>query len=211
LPSAGYRFQSILNPEKAIGIMLDNPPHLILMDIKMPTVSGLHLLQEIKKESYLKDIPVVMFTNMKTKEIVSKAIELGAAGYLVKPIQVSPLLSQIKKCLGSKSKPLSVEIPEYAVTAGVSTLRFQGVVVGIGEVKVQLNSDFFFPKGFNLKYESTVFEELGISNPILKLMRNEVSPKRRFKCQNEFMMIGPTNEELRRVRAWVNVRVGQKR
>lgn len=59
-------------------------PALILCDIMMPDVSGFEVLKHLKQDAALKDIPVVMWTNLGGKEEAEKARALGADDYLVK-------------------------------------------------------------------------------------------------------------------------------
>ncbi len=57
---------------------------VVLLDIIMPKVDGFSVLKMIKKDPNLKDIPVILLTNLGQKESVEKGIELGAADYIIK-------------------------------------------------------------------------------------------------------------------------------
>lgn len=59
-------------------------PDLILLDIIMPYVNGLEVLKKVKEREKLKNIPVILLTNLSQKEEVNKGIELGANDYLIK-------------------------------------------------------------------------------------------------------------------------------
>jgi len=59
-------------------------PDLILLDIVMPNMGGLEVLELIKKEERLKNIPVVLLTNLSQKMEIDKGLELGANDYLIK-------------------------------------------------------------------------------------------------------------------------------
>jgi CheY-like chemotaxis protein len=59
-------------------------PSIILLDIMMPKMDGLKVLELIKAEPELKDIPVVMLTNLSSDTVIKEAFTKGAAGYLVK-------------------------------------------------------------------------------------------------------------------------------
>lgn len=70
---------------------------LIISDIVMPEISGLHLLKYLKTEKRLRFIPVILCTALSDKESVAKGIELGAADYIVKPVNADVLIAKVKK------------------------------------------------------------------------------------------------------------------
>ena len=70
-------------------------PALILLDLGMPVMGGLELLQELKNDAALRAIPAVVLTASSREEEVSSAYELGAAGYVVKPIAFDDLAAAV--------------------------------------------------------------------------------------------------------------------
>jgi len=62
-------------------------PALVLLDIKLPKVDGLEVLRYIKQDPELKSIPVVMLTSSQEEPDLAKSYELGANGYVVKPVR----------------------------------------------------------------------------------------------------------------------------
>jgi CheY-like chemotaxis protein len=77
----------------------DGPPALILLDLKMPKVDGLEVLRQVKGDSRLRQIPVVMFTSSREESDLIRCYELGANAYLVKPLafaEYRTLLQQVR-------------------------------------------------------------------------------------------------------------------
>jgi len=68
------------------GRNTNNKPQVILLDLKMPKVSGLEVLEQIKSNELTKKIPVVMLTSSKEHPDVEKSYLLGANSYIVKPV-----------------------------------------------------------------------------------------------------------------------------
>jgi len=68
------------------GRNVDNKPKLILLDLKMPKVSGLEVLEKLTTDKLTKKIPVVVLTSSKENPDVERAYVLGANSYIVKPV-----------------------------------------------------------------------------------------------------------------------------
>jgi len=73
--------------EKYADRNIDNKPKVILLDLKMPKVSGIEVLQRIKADDRTKDIPVVVLTSSKEDPDIKKCYDLGVNSYVVKPVE----------------------------------------------------------------------------------------------------------------------------
>jgi len=74
-------------------------PHVILLDLRLPKISGLQILQEIKKDEALLSIPVVILTTSEAERDLAMAYESHANSYLVKPVDFAKF-SQLIHDLG---------------------------------------------------------------------------------------------------------------
>ncbi len=71
-------------------------PRLVLLDIHMPKVDGIEVLQKIKADARTKTIPVIMLTSSKEHPDIRKSYELGANSYIVKPVNFESFAGAIK-------------------------------------------------------------------------------------------------------------------
>jgi len=72
-------------------------PKLILLDLKMPKVSGMQVLEKIKSDPDTKSIPVVILTSSKEDPDVKKCYDLGVNSYIVKPVDSNNFFHAIKE------------------------------------------------------------------------------------------------------------------
>ncbi|HKO12083.1 MAG TPA: response regulator [Acidobacteriaceae bacterium] len=71
-------------------------PAVMLLDIKMPKVSGIEVLRSIKKSEQLHHVPVVMLTSSREGPDLNECYDLGANGYVVKPVEFSEFFEAVK-------------------------------------------------------------------------------------------------------------------
>jgi CheY-like chemotaxis protein len=72
-------------------------PTLILLDLKLPKISGLDVLRQLKKHPDFKKIPVVVLTSSAEDSDIQKAYELGANSYIVKPVNFDKFMEVAKQ------------------------------------------------------------------------------------------------------------------
>jgi len=83
LDQKGYNVRVAYNGKDALQIVKEHRPHLVFLDIRMPLMSGLTVLRNIRELD--RSIKVVMVTAFGTKEIVGEALRLGAVDFIKKP------------------------------------------------------------------------------------------------------------------------------
>ncbi|MDE7133309.1 MAG: response regulator [Lachnospiraceae bacterium] len=87
---------------RAVQYLKREKPNLILMDIQMEFVDGIETLKEIREMEGGKDIPVIMLTSMKDKEMVVESAKLGVEGYVIKPFNKQDLHDRVDRVLKGK-------------------------------------------------------------------------------------------------------------
>lgn len=81
---------------EALDFLKDETPDLILLDLNMPKKSGFEVLEEVKRDPRLAEIPVVVLTNSKLDTDVSRAYESRANFYIVKPSDLERLFVALR-------------------------------------------------------------------------------------------------------------------
>jgi two-component system chemotaxis response regulator CheY len=72
-------------------LLTGKAPQLLILDINMPEVSGLDLLEFLRRRTEWRDLPIVILSSESTDSIVDKALQLGADAYLMKPATIDEL------------------------------------------------------------------------------------------------------------------------
>ncbi len=83
---------------------LKEKPDVILLDIMMPVYDGFYILGKLKEQDETKAIPVIMLTSMARPQDITRAMELGSAGYVMKPFEYEDLIASIENALKKKDK-----------------------------------------------------------------------------------------------------------
>jgi DNA-binding response OmpR family regulator len=80
----GIKALASSNLEESKSILSQNTIDLILLDLVLPNVSGFEILKYFKKDDKIKDIPVIVLSNLSSQTDINQAFKLGAIDYMVK-------------------------------------------------------------------------------------------------------------------------------
>jgi CheY-like chemotaxis protein len=97
LVKRGYQTRKALNGRMALTAIQASKPHLILLDVQMPDMSGYELCHLIKSDPETLHIPIIFLSANDDSSEKRKAIHLGAVDYISKPFNIENLVGQIKK------------------------------------------------------------------------------------------------------------------
>jgi DNA-binding response OmpR family regulator len=136
LQSAGYEVLSAATGQECLQTARTERPDLILLDVRLPDISGLEVCRRIKTDPALARIAVINVTGMRTsKDDEVEGIEAGADAYLTKPVHLRTLLAHMQTLLRARQTETAREIesleqfprlPHTAVAAqslGLTPLR----------------------------------------------------------------------------------------
>lgn len=117
LSAAGYQVEVAEDGVTGGRALLEHPPDLIVSDVNMPFLDGFELLSLMGAEESTRSVPVILLSGRSDGDTMAKAVELGAADFLTKPVTRDQLLESIKACLDrsrGRTKP-----PDYGSTPPV--------------------------------------------------------------------------------------------
>lgn len=103
LEKSGYETVACEDGARGLELVESEKPDLILLDILLPKMSGFDVLKRLKKDPKLKDIPVILLTNLEQKPDVDEGLKLGAVDYLIKAhFTPQEVILKIKKALKTR-------------------------------------------------------------------------------------------------------------
>ena len=101
---AGYEVFAAANGEEAVQLAPQVNPDLILMDVRMPRMTGYEACRILKLNPDLKDIPIVFLSAKGQEAEIQQGLEAGAEEYLLKPFAPDQLTSHVKTILAKFGK-----------------------------------------------------------------------------------------------------------
>lgn len=100
LKEAGYSVDIAEDGDTGLRAIKQKAPDLVLLDVVLPNFNGWEILRKIRRTKNLKDLKVIILSNLGEREEIEKGLKLGAAKYLVKAhFTPSEVVKEIKKIL----------------------------------------------------------------------------------------------------------------
>lgn len=97
----GIEVYSEIDSREALQKIKSTRPDLIVLDLMMPDIDGFHLLEIIKKDHDVSNIPVIILSAIHENNSIKKALQSGADKYIKKPMNVNEVLIAVNDLLGS--------------------------------------------------------------------------------------------------------------
>jgi len=101
LEPRGYAVVHAGDGVEGIAALKAHSVDLVVCDLNMPNMNGIEMIRNVRADSSLDGIPIVMLTTEAQKEKMMEAKEAGAAGWLVKPFDETKLLGVVSKMIGA--------------------------------------------------------------------------------------------------------------
>ena len=101
----GYEVMEAADGAQAVDFIRAHVPDLILCDLDMPKMNGFQVLETIKADPALQEIPFFLVTGHDEPDTIARGKQLGADDYMVKPMNIDLLLSKIDHFLAANTQP----------------------------------------------------------------------------------------------------------
>ncbi len=102
LKRLGHEVTAVSSGAEALVVLLQSPQEVVLLDMLMPKLDGFQVLERIKADPSLREIPVIVVSALNEVPGVVRSLEIGAEDYLFKPIDSVLLAARINLCLEKK-------------------------------------------------------------------------------------------------------------
>lgn len=104
LEQAGYqKFHLVEDSRRAMQLLEESPPDVLLLDLLMPEVSGFDILAQIRQHRHLEHLPVLVLTAKADTKTKLHVLSLGATDFLAKPVDPSELALRLRNTLAAKA------------------------------------------------------------------------------------------------------------
>jgi adenylate cyclase len=172
----GHRVTLALNGREALDMLKRETFDLLLLDIEMPEMNGFQVLEHLKADLQLRDLPVIVTSSLESVDDVVRCIELGAEDYLSKP--VNPVLLKARLAASLEKKRLRDQQKEwmrrFATREVVQDLQESGLALGGKRVRAAVM--FTDIRGFTTLAETQPPEEtIELLNTYYTLMFDAIS------------------------------------
>lgn len=102
LERQGYVVAEAGDGREALQRISESRPDLVLLDLMMPTMSGLEVLEHIAADEALQGLPIIVLTAVADRRQMRRFMDMGVADYLLKPFTPNALLNRVQRALGEE-------------------------------------------------------------------------------------------------------------
>ncbi|GAA0351096.1 sporulation transcription factor Spo0A [Bacillus horti] len=98
------------NGVEILDVLQQEEPDIIILDIIMPRLDGLAVLEKIRMDNIQNQAKIIMLTAFGQEEVTKRAVELGASFYILKPFEMDILANRIRQLMSSASSPIQSSV-----------------------------------------------------------------------------------------------------
>jgi CheY-like chemotaxis protein len=102
LERAGFQCLVAADGVRALTMALSHPPDVIILDLNMPGMTGFEVLYWLRDQWSTCKVPTIVLTASHEESDIRRGVELGVAGYLIKPVDINDLVARVEQLIGRK-------------------------------------------------------------------------------------------------------------
>ncbi len=137
LSVAGYAVRATGDHSELSRVIREEKPHLVLLDLMLSGTDGIKLMDDVTE---LADLPVIFISAYGRDETIARALEAGAADYIVKPFSPTELTARIRAALRNRAEPEPFELGELAIDYARRRVTLAGVPVELTATEYEVLS-----------------------------------------------------------------------
>lgn len=141
LRDAGYEILEATDGKAAVHLCETAHPELAILDVRMPGLTGVEAARLIRQKT---SVPFIFLSAYGEKEIVKLAVEEGALGYLIKPVDVPQIVPAIEAALARAAELSELRDSMHNLTSALETSRETSMAVGLIMERYRVNRDMAF-------------------------------------------------------------------
>ncbi|MYA16897.1 MAG: response regulator, partial [Gammaproteobacteria bacterium] len=162
LARAGYTALTTGNPDEIAGLIRSERPHLVLLDLVLPGVDGIDLMERVPE---LSDLPVIFISAYGRDETIARAFEAGAADYIVKPFSPTELTARVGAELRRRAGPEPFVLGDLTIDYRRRTATVAGRAVPLTRTEYELVRILSVNAGGTVTSESLLRQAWGTREP----------------------------------------------
>ena len=151
LVAAGYAALVTGDPRELPSFIRTKEPHLVLLDLMLPETDGIELMQSIPE---LAELPVIFISGYRRDETIARALEVGAADYIVEPFSPTELTARVQAALRRRAGPEPFALGELAIDYEGRRVTMAGRSVSLTVTEYELLRVLSLNAGRVMTYEA---------------------------------------------------------
>lgn len=144
LKQAGYKVISATTGTEAIEKCSQEMPDLAILDMRLPDMTGVDTARKISGKGADIEVPFIFLSAYDDPDIVNQAVESGALGYLMKPIDVNRMVPSIEAALSRATELKKLKMAEINLTTALASGRETSIAIGLIMERYRLSEDESF-------------------------------------------------------------------
>ncbi len=163
LAKAGYEPVVTGDPDEVVSLIQETEPQVVLLDLMLPGKDGIELMKDVLA---IRDIPIIFVSGYDQDELITKAFEMGAVDYMVKPFSSTELAARVRAALRKKpEQPVSFELGDLTINFTERSVAVAGQPVELTPTEFRLLAELSAKAGTALDHDLLLQKVWGPDQP----------------------------------------------